>query len=251
MTSPARLPCWTRRFSKHFIAFATLTLLSQASPAIAQSSNAVAQAFEGKWITYDRAYSEKGTCTLTFSAQQADDIYPIKQSNCSGEIASVIGWAIVSNQLVFVGQDKKPLAAVGGNQERLSGTLISNNQPVIFEKAELAEKINAARKSISCAYVGYSRTCAKPQEFAPPPVAVGSEAPIKVLVNLNARVEPRNNAKVEASLEPETCVQALTCSLASDGLWCKVKVKEQQLWIKKQAVRMQKYPIITFQNGCS
>ncbi|SNY93694.1 Protease inhibitor Inh [Cohaesibacter sp. ES.047] len=235
-----------------FFILSLLLGLIHASSAQAQSTNAIAQAFKGQWVTYDRSFAaDTGLCTLTFSATRKGEIYPISQSNCTGEITSIVGWSIVKNQLVFVDQDNKPLAKVGGNQGRLSGTMTQNNKPVIFENAKIAKKINAARESISCAYVGYSQICAKPQEFSPPPVSPGAETPIKILVNLNARVEPRNDAEAVATLKPQSCAQALTCSRASDGLWCKIKHENKQLWIKKQAVRLKKYPIITFQNGCS
>ena len=219
--------------------------------AAAQSADAVAKAFAGRWITYDRNFSEQKSCEMEFASQKAGDLYPIAKQGCRGALAEISGWRIQNNQLVFVSQDNKAVALVGGNQERLSGTILQSKLPVIFERLEVAQKIEKARKSIECSYVGYSQTCASPRDFAPPAATIGSPSPIQVLVNLNARMEPRNNASVQAVLKPNACVSAEVCTVASDGLWCKVKTENGDAWIKKQAVRQQRWPVITFKNGCS
>ncbi|WP_373235933.1 SH3 domain-containing protein [Cohaesibacter celericrescens] len=220
------------------------------SPALAQSTNAVAKAFAGQWVSYDHNFSAQASCNLDFSASKQGDLYPIKQSNCIGEMATISGWKIQNNQLLFIGTNKAPIAVVGGNQERLSGTMVTSKRPVIFEKLALAQKIVKARKAIGCSYVGYSKTCASPRQFSPPNIAEGTTAPLKILVNLNTRSEPRNNAKVVSVLKPNTCVSATVCTVASDGLWCKIKTGQTEGWIKKQAVRQKKWPILTFENGC-
>ena len=223
----------------------TMTLQTQA-----QSTNAVAKAFAGQWITFDTAHSGDGNCTFTFSEAKQGELYPIKPANCLGDVASVAGWRIQNNQLILARADASPLAVVGGNQERLSGSMVSTKAPLIIEKYDLAQKIAKARKSIGCSYVGYSQTCATPRQFSPPPATVGAPASLKILVNLNARTEPRNNARIVTVLKPQTCVSATVCSLASDGLWCKIKAEDKEAWIKKQAVRQKKWPIITFENDC-
>ncbi|WP_316862594.1 hypothetical protein [uncultured Cohaesibacter sp.] len=237
-----------------FLTFTVSSLLCGlsllASPAMAQSSNAVAKAFAGRWVTYDSHFAEKNECIFDFSANQKNEIFPIQQSNCAGELKDVTGWKILNNQLVFVAANNAPVALVGGNQERLSGATTKNKLPVILERLEIAQKIQEARKSIACSYVGYSQLCAKPQDFTPPNASPQSPALVKVLVNLNARMEPRNSAKVVTVLKPNACLKAETCTVASDGLWCRVNLGQSTAWIKKQAVRQKRWPIITFKNGC-
>ncbi len=226
-----------------------LGCLSQ-SPALAQTPNAVAKAFAGRWITYDRNFSDQKSCIFEFSSELKDDIFPIAKTGCTGALAAIAGWRIQNNQLVFVTADKSAIALVGGNQERMSGSILQSKLPIIFERLEVAEKIEQARKSIKCSYIGYSQTCASPQDFTPPPATIGSPSPIKILVNLNARSEPRNSAAVKGVLKPNACVSAEVCTVASDGLWCKVKTENGNAWVKKQTVRQQRWPIITFKNGC-
>nr|WP_321979834.1 AprI/Inh family metalloprotease inhibitor [uncultured Cohaesibacter sp.] len=217
----------------------------------AQTPEAVAKAFAGNWITYDRHFAEQKSCELTFSAQKSGDLYPITKKGCSGDLADIAGWRIQNNQLVFMSSANTAIALVGGNQERLSGTILQNKLPIIIERLEVAQKIEKARKSIQCSYIGYSQTCASPRDFAPPAASIGSPSPVQILVNLNARTEPRNNATIKTVLKPNACVSAEVCTVASDGLWCKVKIENGDAWIKKQTVRQQRWPVITFKNGCS
>nr|WP_321456958.1 hypothetical protein [uncultured Cohaesibacter sp.] len=219
--------------------------------AVAQTSNAVAKAFAGDWITYDRNFADQKSCEFSFSDKNAGEVYPIKQTGCIGALANIIGWRIQNNQLVFISKENSAVALVGGNQERLSGMILQSKLPVIFERKEVAQKIEAARKSIKCSYIGYSQACAEPRDFTPPAATIGNPSPIQILVNLNARMEPRNNASIKTVLKPNACVSAEVCTVASDGLWCKVKTENGDAWIKKQTVRQQRWPVITFKNGCS
>ena len=232
-----------------FFLMVAITVFASNS-AHSQSTNAVAKAFAGQWITYDNRHADQRPCTLTFSATKTGAIYPITPSNCVKAMAEIRGWTLRNNQLVFTNEKNEPIAAVGGNQERISGTILKEGTPVILEKAALAARITKARKSIRCSYVGYGQSCAKPRQFAPPAIGTDGSANIKTLVNLNLRSEPRNNATVKTVLKPKTCVKATFCALASDGLWCRVQVGDATGWIKKQAVRQKQWPIITFVNGC-
>ena len=220
------------------------------SPVHAQSTNAVAKAFAGQWITYDNRHAAQGSCLLTFSATSNGSFYPISPSNCINAMATIRGWTLRNNQLVFIDDKNEPVAAVGGNQERISGTILKGKIPIIVEKTDVAAPVSKARKGIRCSYVGYGQTCAKPRQFAPPTIGANATADIKTLVNLNLRVEPRNNATVKTVLKPNSCLKADFCTLASDGLWCRVQVGDISGWVKKQAVRQKQWPIITFVNGC-
>jgi len=239
-----------KRFASCLPAIALILLGQLPTPSVAQATNAVAQAFAGDWITYDQRHAAQGQCILSFSATGQDALYPIKPQNCINQLANIRGWTLKNNQLIFVDDKKTPLAAVGGNQQRISGTFLQSGMPLILEKAALAQQITASRKAIRCSYLGYGQTCAKPRQFAPPAMGTDGTADIKALVNLNVRNEPRNNATVKAILKPESCVKATFCSLASDGLWCRIKLKDGIGWIKKQAVRQKQWPILTFVNGC-
>ncbi len=238
-----------------YFALFLMTILCFGSLSLAESSaqtpDAVAKAFAGRWITYDRNFATEKACELEFASQIKGEIYPIAKKGCSGALATLAGWRIQNNQLVFIAEDNSAIALIGGNQERLSGTILQNKLPIIVERQEIAEKIEKARKSIECSYIGYSQTCASPRDFAPPAATIGSPSPIQILVNLNARIEPRNNASVKLVLKPNACVSAEVCTVASDGLWCKVKTENGDAWIKKQTVRQQRWPVITFKNGCS
>ena len=229
---------------------ALIAFCQMATPSVAQSTNAVAQAFSGEWLTYDNRHASQGLCSLTFSAKGQNSVYPITPKNCINQFAQIRAWTLKNNQLIFIDEKNKPLAAVGGNQQRISGSFLQGGMPLILEKADLAKRVTAARKAIRCSYLGYSQTCAKPQQFAPPALGTDGTADIKSLVNLNLRSEPRNSATVKSVLKPQTCLKATFCTLASDGLWCRVKVGDVTGWVKKQAVRQKQWPILTFVNGC-
>lgn len=239
-----------RLFALFLSSIFCLGLFAQNS-AQAQSNEAVAKAFAGRWITYDRNFADEKSCVLSFSAKKTGDLYPITKKGCSGALADIAGWRIQNNQLVFMSNANSAIALVGGNQERLSGTILQSKLPIIIERLEIAQKIENARKSIQCSYIGYSQRCASPRDFAPPAASISSPSPVQILVNLNARIEPRNNATIQTVLKPKACVSAIVCTVASDGLWCKVKTENGDAWIKKQTVRQQRWPVITFKNGCS
>jgi SH3-like domain-containing protein len=78
----------------------------------------------------------------------------------------------------------------------------------------------------------------------------GSGARINVLVNLNARVEARDGAGILGVVPANTCIVADVCQEASDGVWCRARFGEDFGWLKKVALRQERWPVLTFTNQC-
>lgn len=227
-----------------------LILLLAVTNTNAQNNDKFGNIFGGKWITYSSGFSKGENCILDLSSVKTGEVFPIKLSQCSGELAAVTSWTINKGQLALVNKKQKLIATLGGNQFRLSGKTQGAKIPVIIEKLPRAKVIYQARKSIRCVYIGYGQECAKPQQFAPPVVIAGRTSPVKILVSLNARIEPRPTARVLGILKPNSCIGVKACTVASDGLWCEAEFSGKSGWFKKQAVRQKQWPVLTFLSGC-
>src|SRR3569833_1229314 len=123
--------------------------------------------------------------------------------------------------------------------------------PIILERqggdgtaALLLAAFNASR----CYYLGYSQKCAGKDAATAPPT--GSQGQVKLLVNLNAHDQPRNDADTVGSLKSGQCVVVQQCVTASDGPWCKVDMGPNGGWLRKLTIRQNRWPVVTFSNGC-
>jgi uncharacterized protein YraI len=80
--------------------------------------------------------------------------------------------------------------------------------------------------------------------------APDAEKKINVIVNLNVRAEARDDAGIVGVVPENSCVAVERCLTASDGVWCQAKFGDKDGWIRKVALRQNKWPILTFTNGC-
>lgn len=217
----------------------------------ADATPAFVNAFAGSWVTFDPALTKGGQCEIDLQKTLDGKNYVAKQSSCAGGLAGVTAWGIVDQQLALIGPDGTVDARLGGNQNMISGTL-KNGSEVILERKGLAEQVHSQWASLKCVFLGYSSKCASAAQLAAPDVkGGGNDANISVLVKLNARSEPRPDAKVVSVISPKTCLAVKACTTAANGLWCQVSEKGANAWIEQKSVRMGRYPILTFARGCS
>ena len=225
-----------------------------AAPAWAQSESDFVRAFAGEWQTLDPALSKDGACRVTLEAASNAAGHQVQASHCTGALSDLSNWKIVDNQLGLIGADGSVLARLGGNQTRVSGSLAKGGTLVLERLAPGTAATAAAVTSNpnTCVFYGYTASCA-PAEARQTPVPSGSDekARASVLVQLNARAEARPDAPVVATIPAGTCVVIDQCTTASDGNWCKASVSNFSGWIRQQAIRGNRWPVLTYAPGCS
>jgi hypothetical protein len=230
------------------IAFATSTA------AWAQSESDFVAAFAGKWVVFDQDFSAGGKkCELSLEKSKVGDRYGLQVANCGGELKGAAQWGIVENQLALLDGGGLVLVRLGGNQRRMTGTTTSD-KPVVFDRAEgggLGNLIQAAIKASGCYYLGFTDKCAPESALADPlKAAPTGDKKIKILVNLNVRGEARDDANVVGVAPQNSCIAVDTCLTASDGVWCRAQFGPKVGWIRKIALRQNRWPVITFLNSC-
>lgn len=223
-------------------------------PAQAQTEAEFVQAFSGEWQVLDDVYSADGqTCRITLGTDTTDAGYGIAAQNCAFELEGLTAWRIVEGQLILVGGENQ-VAALGGSQRRVSGNS-SIGAPIIMDRVgqgQPADAIAAAVAATGCYYLGFTNTCVDEVQLEKPtPSADGRGASITVLVNLNARVEARDEADILGVIPANSCVIVDACTAAVDGVWCRAQFGEERGWLKKLALRQEKWPVVTFVNQCT
>lgn len=224
----------------------------------AQTEEEFVAAFAGQWQVYDGLYGDGDQrCSITLSAEAADnDIvgdYALATSACKFELAGLSSWRIVEGQLALLNQGE-PVALLGGNQVRLSGSS-GIGAPIILDRISepaFIDPVAAARDQSGCYYLGFTDTCAEDAQLQKPSVASSGASPrVNVLVNLNARTEPRNDAAVLGVVPSNSCIVVDVCADTSDGVWCRADFDGQNGWLKKSALRQETWPVVTFVNQCA
>ncbi|MGB3539434.1 MAG: AprI/Inh family metalloprotease inhibitor [Mesorhizobium sp.] len=225
-----------------------------AAPALAQSEADFVKAFAGNWEVFDTSFSSGGArCALTLSDKADDGKYALQSRNCGGELSGASKWGIADGQLAVMDAKDGVIAHLGGNQHRISGTTASN-KPIVIDRVGdqgLKDVMAAAVKARGCYYLGFSSKCAPESQLANPfSSAPDAEKKINVIVNLNVRAEARDDAGIVGVVPENSCVAVERCLTASDGVWCQAKFGDKDGWIRKVALRQNKWPILTFTNGC-
>ena len=229
-------------------------LLAAFTSALAQDEQDFVVALVGDWAIYDASYGADGqTCRITLKDQAVEGGYGLEATGCGFEFGALTSWRIVDGQLALMIGDNQ-IAGLGGNQIRMSGDT-SIGAPVIMDRVganPLVAALTAAYGESGCYYLGFSSTCAEPSQLAKPEFAGdGSGAQITVQVNLNARIEARDDADVLGVVPANSCIVANSCLVAADGVWCRAQFGDRQGWLKKVALRQEKWPILTFVNQCA
>lgn len=225
-----------------------------ATGASAQSEADFVAAFSGDWQIHDETFAQAGQiCRLTLRSEAVKGRYKLDRANCGGELSEVSGWGIAGGQMALLAAGTEPVVTLGGTQRRMSGNTKSG-APVVLERAGSggpAEQLQAAYRASGCYYLGFTKSCATDADLAKP--AAGSQdapARVKVIVNLNVRAEAREDASVIGVVPINSCVATSTCVTASDGVWCRAEFGDRAGWLRKLAIRQNRWPVVTFQNSC-
>ncbi|WP_062118978.1 SH3 domain-containing protein [Aureimonas sp. AU40] len=239
---------------KTFAALIAVGAVTLAAPAFAQSESDFVKAFSGEWQTLDPALSAGGACQVALQTAPSEGSYQLQTSHCGGALSGLSKWKIVDNQLGFLSADGAILARLGGNQNRVSGQL-ANGSTVVLERLAPGSAASAAAVTTGrngCVFYGYTASCAKSEaRQSPMPSGSDEKARASVLVQLNARAEARPDAPVVATIPAGTCVVIDQCTTASDGNWCRASISNFSGWIRQQAMRGNRWPVLTYAPGCA
>ncbi|MBS3651486.1 AprI/Inh family metalloprotease inhibitor [Pseudaminobacter sp. 19-2017] len=232
------------------IGAATIMLCGGGSSAFAQTEADFVKAFAGPWHIVDSRYAAGSErCRVTLSNERSETRFGVTSSGCAAEAGLATSWSLADGQMSLHDSSGTAIARLGGNQRRMSGNTASG-APLILERdgvPGLAEVLEAARKQSGCFYAGFSNKCAPNSELQKP----AEERPrISVLVNLNARGEARDDAPTIGVVPKDTCIQTDLCVNASDGAWCRADFDGKSGWLRKFALRQNRWPVVTFFNSC-
>lgn len=222
-------------------------LAVMAAPALAQSEEELVAAFSGDWYVFDPAFRSGGAeCKITLDPEMAATV-----SGCGAALIGIATWRIEDGQIMLADGADQVVAALGGNQQRITGTLVDSGQGLIVERAEGDGAAVAIRNALGrhrCYFIGFTRSCAGSDEMAAPQPSAEdpSLGRIEVLANLNVRTQPRRDAAVIGVVQEGTPVAVDYCTVASDGVWCRAVFGTQAGWLAKTALRQNEWPIITY-----
>lgn len=233
---------------------ASVIFAAWATGASAQTEADFVAAFSGDWQIHDEGFAQGGqTCRMTLSGEAVESRYKLDRASCGGELAEVSGWGIAGGQMALFAGGDEPVVTLGGTQRRMSGSTISG-APVILERAGAgapAEQLQAAYRASGCYYLGFTNRCAAKADLAKPAsVSQETRARVKVIVNLNVRAEAREDAGIIGVVPINSCVATNTCVTASDGVWCHAEFGDRTGWLRKLAIRQNRWPVVTFLNVC-
>lgn len=241
--------------SARLLAAAGCFALAFSVQAAAQTEEDFIAAFSGDWETFQAAVeASEAPCRVSLSDSGGSDsgLYDLAQEGCDGIVGEAVAWGIDQRQLAFFGREREVLARLGGSQNRMTGDTAAGHA-IVFERAGAAQAAVTAEDVAggACLYLGYTASCAEPEDLAPVEMEAEGELPaVSVMVDLNARAEPRPDAEVVEVIGKNTCVAVSQCVNASDGRWCEVRIETAEAWIRQQAVRAAKWPVLTYRAGC-
>lgn len=218
----------------------------------AQSEGELLQAFSGTWYVFEPSQGQApDICEIELGRRISSDAYPVTLRNCAGSLMGVSYWRIQNGQITLLDAAGAQVATLGGNQTRLTGKLASNGSGLIVERSETpeAKALNDAIRRYRCVFLGYSSTCAKPTDLEGPTFLDDDSSPeILLLVDLNARSQPRTNASLLGVIPRNTPIVVDECLTAADGIWCSATFGDQTGWLAKTVVRKKTWPVVTFAN---
>lgn len=216
-----------------------------ASQAFSQSETEFIKAFSGEWYVFDSSFGRNGqTCSITLSQQEK-----ASTEGCTELLNAIETWKIVDGRILLSKEDEL-IAAMGGNQFRVTGELANTDRTAVMERAAgdgNSKKIAAALSRHKCYFVGFTQVCAETEILRLPDIddEVG-HVTVETLVNLNARALPRRDAAIVGNVATGTEVKLNQCLTASDGNWCRARVGDTSIWLAMTALRMEEWPIVTF-----
>ncbi len=227
------------------------------STALAQDGANFVESFSGEWFVFDPQYGAEGkTCAISLATDKHGDGRGAKAENCAQPLAALASWDIAAGQLrLFSDGAEMPVAVLGGNQLRITGTLAATGGGLIVERAQGDESTREMAQAISrhrCIYAGFTQNCADASDLEKPKLTQegGTYGLIGLLVNLNVRDQPRASAPIIGTIPNGSCLKVNFCAAASDGIWCRAQFADRSGWIHKTAVRQNEWPVLTFTNDC-
>lgn len=230
-----------------FLRLLPFCLLSAFAPPIqAQTADEIASVFAGPYRIYDAAFNSGGPCTLSLSRRPVAEALLAEQAYCRGGLENVAAWGVDQGQLVLLDQGLSPIARLGGGQQRISGEM-TDGRMVILERTRPGD---TEPRVPECLYAGYGQDCADAAARAPMTPAPGASTPATLLVDLRFREQPRDDATVVSTGTRGTCVAFEECRTASDGPWCRTTIQGVTAWAKRHALRLDRYPVLTYGPGC-
>lgn len=217
----------------------------------AQTEQEFINAFAGQWQVVDSHYAaENEPCRIDLGrGPAAEGRYPLTLQGCKAELSLVTGWGISDGQMSLFDAAGTVIARLGGNQRRMSGNS-GSGAPVILERSGAggtAALLEAARRASGCIYAGFTDKCAPQDQLSKPE---GDAPKVEVLVNLNIRAEARDDASIVGVVPANSCVSTELCVTATDGVWCRARFNNETGWLRKLALRQNRWPVVTFFNAC-
>lgn len=238
-------------------ALSLLIVLTQG--AAAQTRTELVTAFSGEWFVFEPSHaSGTNPCQITLTPDNAEAgaAMPSGSAGCRDDLSRLDTWNVEDGRLVFYTSEGTRLAELGGTQLRLTGTLETGGLAIVAERSsgdganvEIANAVQRHR----CYYLGVSDDCAgesdlKAPEFSDETPALAS---VETLGTLVVRSQPRRDAPEVGRVPQGTCVRVNQCLVATDGTWCRARFGDVTVWLARNAVRQNEWPILTFRNGCT
>lgn len=227
--------------------------------AVAQTRAELVSAFSGEWFVFEPSQaSGSNPCQITLTSDSASEGTTMQSDSagCADTLSSLTTWDVQDGRLVFFAADGARLAEMGGTQRRLTGTLDPSGLGVVAERSSgdganvaLANAIQRHR----CFYLGVTDKCASEADLAAP-VFSDEDPPlamVETLGTLVARSQPRRDAPEAGKIPQGTCVRVNQCLVATDGTWCRARFGDVSVWLARNAVRQNEWPIITYRTGCT
>lgn len=236
-----------------FTAATVAGLLMMPVVAVAQTEEALREAFSGEWFIFDERFGEDGgTCSIRLKAAGSDPSMTAETQDCAQPISKAEGWNIRDGQIFVLGSEGAILT-MGGNQYRLTGEIASVGESVIVERAQgnsHSRRLAEALRKHTCYYRGTSDICAEAGSVGLPIIDANlGYAVIETISNLNVRAQPRHDAGIIGTVPKETEIQVDQCLTASDGIWCRAVFGRDNGWLAMTALRLNEWPVVTFESS--
>lgn len=230
-------------------ALIVLSSFAAPAPALAQSQADFVAAFAGSWDALDPEFGSGGTCRVTLDREAEAERYRVRTENCIADIANLATWNISNARLILYDGKGEAVAALGGNQSRVSGDALGRSTLILERSGTYAATATALT---GCTYLGYSASCASAAQMARP---AGSRPGVRpadatVLTRVNLRSEARPNATVVSVVPPLACVAVDHCVTASDGNWCRVQAGQAAGWVRQTNPRLGQWTVVSLTPGC-
>ena len=151
---------------------------------------------------------------------------------------------------MLLGKDGSAVAALGGNQRRITGVIAGAPRGAIVVESGSGDgnsaRLNQAVSRHGCVSRGFTDRCIQGGNLVGPDFAEDSEGVIEVIVNLNVRAQPRHDAPVIGTVPRAAKITVSECLLASDGVWCAAQFGEEIGWLARTGLRQNEWPVATF-----